>query len=166
MLGDLYRSRSVAAHRPRWRRLLSISCCPGAVEAAGATVVRRMDRARASWGGGRRHRRAWIHGRGCSGCVPDRWTNSIGFSSSLLAGVFCGLPKPACDGAPFGLGVAGGVRRWRPAVAVAAGIYSSAWKGSRDLFVISILLVALSVSRMEQLSSVFLYGVLVCVRFP
>ena len=90
--------------------------------------------------------------------------NSVGFSSSLLAGVFCGLPNPVCDGAPFGLGVAGGVRRWRPAVAV--GIYSSAWKGSRDLFVISILLVALSVSRMEQLSSVFLYGLLVCVCFP
>jgi hypothetical protein len=124
-----------------------------------------MDRARASRGGGRRHhRRAWIHGRGCSACVPDRWTNSVGFSLSLLAGVFCGLPKPACDGAPFGLGVAGGVRRWRPAVA--AGIYSLAWKGSRDLFVIFVLLVALSVSRMEQLSSVFLYGVLVCVRFP
>ena len=76
------------------------------------------------------------------------------------------MPKPACDGAPFGLGVTGGVRRWRPAVAVATGIYSSDWKGSRDLFVISVLLVALSVSRMEELSSVFLYGVLVCVRFP
>ena len=164
MLGDLYRSRSVAARRPRWRRLLSISCCPGAVEAAGAAVVRRMDRARASRGGGRRHRRAWIHGRGCSGCVPDRCTNIVGFSLSLLAGVFCGLPKPACDGAPFGLGVAGGVRHWRPAVA--AGIYSSAWKGSRDLFVISILLVALSIIRMEYLSSLFLYGVLVCVCFP
>ena len=74
------------------------------------------------------------------------------------------MPKPACDGAPFGLGVAGGVRSWRPAVAV--GIYSSAWMGFRNLFVISILLVALFVSRMEQLSYVFLYGVLVCVRFP
>ena len=73
------------------------------------------------------------------------------------------MPKPACDGAPFGLGVAGGVQRWRPAVAV--GIYSSAWMGFRNLFVISILLVALFVSRMEQLSYVFLYGVFVCVRF-
>ena len=55
-------------------------------------------------------------------------------------------------------------RRRRTAVAV--GIYSSAWMGFRNLFVISILLVALFVSRMEQLSYVFLYGVLVCVCFP
>ena len=76
--------------------------------------------------------------------------NSVGFSTSLLADVFCGLPKPVCDGAPFGLRVAGGVQSWHPAVAV--GIYSSAWMGFRNLFVISILLVALFVSRMEQLS--------------
>jgi len=58
-----------------------------------ASLWRRMDRARAFRGGGRRHRRAWIHGRGSSGCGPDRWMFGVALSSSMVVSVFCGSSK-------------------------------------------------------------------------
>ena len=114
--------------------------------------VRRMDRARASPGGGCRQWRAWIHGRGSSGCGPDRRCFGVALSSSMAVSVFCGSSKPSCDGVLVGLGFDGQSRRCPTVVE----------KGSRDLVVISVLLGALSVSREGQLSSVFLYGILVC----
>jgi len=119
-----------AARRPRWRRLQSASCSQDAEEAAGAAVARRMDRARASPGGGCRRWRAWIHGRGSSGCCPDRCWFGVALSSSMAVSVFCGSAKPSCDGVLVGLGFDGQSRRCPTVVD----------KGSRDLVVISIFL--------------------------
>ena len=144
----------LAARRPRWWRLQSASCSQDAEEAAGAAVARRMDRARASPGGGCRRWRAWIHGRGSSGCGPDRCCFGVALSSSMAVTIFCGLSKPLCDGVLVGLGFGSdGQSRRCPTVVE---------KGTRDLVVISVFLGALSVSREGQLSSVFLYGILVC----
>ena len=150
----------LAARRPRWWRLQLASCSQDAEEAAGAAVARRMDRARASPGGGCRRWRAWIHGRGSSGCGPDRWMFGVGLSSSMAVSIFCGSSKPSCDVVLVGLGFGGDGRRGHcPAVG----------KGSRDLVVISIFLRVLYISREGQLSSLFLHGILACgcvfVRF-
>ncbi|RLN12267.1 vacuolar ATP synthase subunit B [Panicum miliaceum] len=104
----LFKSRSLAARRPWWRRLEPVSCFHGAEEAASVAVARRMDRARASRDGGCCRRWAWIQHRGSSGYGPDRWMFSVGFSSPVAASVFCGSSKPSCDGVPFGLGFGGG----------------------------------------------------------
>ena len=145
---------SLAAHRPRWWRLQLASCSQDAEEAVGAAVARRMDRARASPGGGCRQWRAWIHGRGSSGRGPDRCCFGVALSSSMAVSVFCGSSKPSCDGVLVGLRFGGDGQSQRCPTVVE--------KGSRDLVVISVLLGALSVSREGQLSSVFLYGILVC----
>ena len=72
----------------------------------------------------------------------------------MAVSVFCGSSKPSCDGVLVGLEFGGdGQSRHCPTVVE---------KGSRDLVVISVLLGALSVSREGQLSSVFLYGILIC----
>ena len=136
LLGDLYRSRSVAAAAVD----LVLSRCGG--------------------------------GCGCCGCQEDGSSSSVpgrrpSSSASLdpwprVLGV---CPRPMDEQCWLQLVPAGGCFLWfakdcvrwssfrprgrRRRTAVAVGIYSSAWKGSRDLFVISILLVALSVSRME-----------------
>ena len=118
-----------AARRPQWRLLQLASCSQDAEEAAGAAVARRMDRARASPGGGCRRRRAWIHGRGSSGCGPDRWMFGVALSSSMVVSVFCGSSKPSCDGVLIGLGFGGNGWRQRCPTMVK--------KGSRDPVVIS-----------------------------
>jgi hypothetical protein len=117
-----------------------VFCFVGTVAVVGSLEDWWLDRAHASRGGSRRRRRAPVQDPGSSGCVPGRWAFSDGYISPYGTSVFCGffqslcameLPRIWMAAATAG---AGDHRRWKPSVG----------KGSRDLFVISVFLVALS----------------------
>jgi hypothetical protein len=155
-------SRSVAVRRLWWWRPKPVKCLKDAEVAVDA---RRTDRARCPRVGGFRRWRAWIQGRGSLGCGPDRCVFSIASYSSLAVSVFCGpfqslcaMEFPSASGSTAAAG-AGVFRRRRRGF-----LESSACKGSRDLVVIFTFPRAFCESRVGQLSSVFLYGILVRVR--
>jgi hypothetical protein len=103
-------------------------------------------------------RRAWIQGRGCLGCGP----NSVASYSPQAVSVFCGPFQSRCAmefPSASGSTAAAGVSLFRRGF-----LESSACKGSRDLVVIFTFPRAVCESRVGQLSSVFLYGILVRVR--
>jgi len=166
--GRRWRCWSAEARHPWWQWLVPILCFQDAEEAAGAVVCRRTDRARPSRGGCCRRRRASIQSQGSSACGPDRWKFSVGFNSSVAAGVLCGsfqslrameFPLVSGSAAAAGDGVVWQRRR--------RGILQSlVWIGSMGFVVFFVFLEALSASRVGQLSFVFLYGILVCVCFP
>jgi hypothetical protein len=118
-----------------------VFCFVGTVAVVGSLEDWWLDRVHASRGGSRRRRRrAPVQDPGSSGCVPGRWAFSDGYISPYGTSVFCGffqslcameLPRIWMAAATAG---AGDHRRWKPSVG----------KGSRDLFVISVFLVALS----------------------
>jgi hypothetical protein len=119
-------------------------------------------------GGGFRRRRVWIQGQGSLGCGPDRCVFSVASYSSMAVSVFCGpfqslcaMEFPSASGSTVVAGV-GVFRRRRRGF-----LESSARKGSRDHVVIFTFPRAFCQRRVGQLSSVFLYGILVrvCVLY-
>jgi hypothetical protein len=87
----------------------------GTPAVAGDAVGWRVDRARSSRGVSRR--RASIHGRRSSGCVPGRCSLIDVFIPGSTSGVFCGFLKASMRWAPPDLGWLWSLLRWqRPAM--------------------------------------------------
>ena len=175
-VGDLYRSWSAVARRPRWRwplRLLPCSAgvlprrlqrswdifCKDATAAVGLTDGWRVDRARVSPDDGRR--RALVQGRRSLGRGPGRWAIGDAFISSVRVSVYFDSSQSLV---PMELRRSWGRRRAGDGVRRAAGEIAL-WRirdaeGPRGLFVIFLFLRDLSA---KQLSSVSFLNVSVFV---